>query len=633
MTRAYLTQTNFTSGELAPELLGRVDLRAYENGAAKLRNVVVRPTGGVTRRPGTAYVANVDGPGRLVALEIGPDPAHLLVFTHLKVDVFLGDGWLASATTPWTEAQLAQIAWAQHRDGLLVCHPDVPPRRIVRESETVWTVLPWTFVEEATGRRQPYEKFAPAHVALQASGTTGTVTITTSEPVFVAEHLGTIIRRARKEILLTNIQSPTQAVGDVRQDLEDASTTTDWDEQAFSPARGWPATVTFHQGRMVIGGSRDLPQRIWMSKTDAPFNFDLGTGLDDEALAFSLAADRNQAIRAMMSGRHLQVFTSAGEWVIAGDPVRPQNIREQQQTRVGSIRSRRVPPRNVDGATLFAARSGRELREFIFADTVQAYQAADLALLSRHLIVDPVDQDFDQGRRLFFVVMAEGSLGTAALNRNAEVTAWSRQETAGRFLSVAVADGETMLLVERTNGVFLERLDDSMFVDAGVALSQPTPAVTWNGLDHLEGETIGLIADGVPVGDAVVAAGTVELPTPARELVAGLPYTHVIEPLPVVAAGNRAGGLDTAYRPVRVTFRLLDTRALRVDTGSGLYHLPFASLAEGVLDAAPPSFTGDRALRAFGWRRGAAQPPWRIEQDTPVPCTLLAATTEIKVTT
>jgi hypothetical protein len=73
---------------------------------------------------------------------------------------------------------------------------------------------------------------------------------------------------------------------------------------------------------------------------------------------------------------------------------------------------------------------------------------------------------------------------------------------------------------------------------------------------------------------------------------------------------------------VRVTFRLLDTGALRVDTGSGPYEVPFAT--------AP--FTGDRAVRAFGWRRGATLPPWRVEQDAPVACTILAATTEIKVT-
>ena len=41
MTRLQITETSFTSGELAPELHGRIDLKAYEDGASKLRNVRV----------------------------------------------------------------------------------------------------------------------------------------------------------------------------------------------------------------------------------------------------------------------------------------------------------------------------------------------------------------------------------------------------------------------------------------------------------------------------------------------------------------------------------------------------------------------------------------------------------------
>ena len=54
MTRAFISQTNFSAGELDPRMLGRTDLRSFENGAAKLRNVVVETTGGVRRRPGMA---------------------------------------------------------------------------------------------------------------------------------------------------------------------------------------------------------------------------------------------------------------------------------------------------------------------------------------------------------------------------------------------------------------------------------------------------------------------------------------------------------------------------------------------------------------------------------------------------
>ena len=628
MTRAFISQTNFSAGELDPRMLGRTDLRAFENGAAKLRNVVVETTGGVWRRPGMAYVASAAGPGRLVDLEVGPGFAYLLAFSGFQLDVFRDGVLRATVAMPWSEEQLAQMAWAQFGDSLLVTHPDVPPQQLKRESDTVWTIAQWIFAEVEPGvTAQPFARFADSAVQMQSSATTGTVTLNTSADVFVAAHLGGIVRMKGKQIELTNIQTSTQAIGLVLQPLLDTGPTTDWDEQAFSEARGWPVAVSFHQDRMVIGGSRDLPNGIWLSKTGDHFNFDLGDGLPDEAIAFRLAADDRPAIRALVSGRHLQVFTSTSEWVVSGAPLTPESVQVQRQSRIGSPADRHVPPRDVDGATLFVARNGRELREFLFVDTEQAYQAADLALLARHLVRNPVDQAFDQKRRLFLIVNEDGSLATIAIYRNADVAAWSLQETDGRVLSIAVVGDETMLLVDRPGGVQIEQLDDQLMVDAGLRLSQSPPALVWTGLGHLESEEVALVADGLVLERTTVEGGQVVLEAPASEFVVGLPYRHVVEPMPA----RLSGGQDPVYRPVRVSLRLLETQSLRIDTGDGLRELPLHTIGGGPLDGSPAPFTGDRAVRALGWRRGADQPPWRIEQDTPLPCALLSATTEVKV--
>ncbi len=630
MTRAFLTQTDFTAGELDPRLLGRTDLSSYQSGAAKLRNVVVETTGGVRRRPGMAYYAAAAGVGRLVAMETGPDLAFLLVFSDFQVDIYRDGSLLATVATLWGAAQLAQIAWAQRGQSLLVTHPDVAPQQLTRVSDAVWTIGEWQFAENDDGSTlAPFARFAAPEVLLQATATTGTVTLTTSADFFVAEHLGGILRLNGKQIELTNIQLPAQAVGLVLQELDQTGPTRNWDELAFSDARGWPISVSFHQDRMVIGGSRDLPSGLWLSKTSDPFNFDLGTGLDDEAIAFRLAANNDPGIRSLVSSRHLQVFTSVGEWVITGSPLTPTNVQAQQQSAIGSPRDRQVPPRDVDGATLFAARSGREIREFVFVDTEQAYQANDLALLARHLVQDPVDQDFDQGRRLFLIAMTDGSLASIAIYRIADIAAWSLHETDGHVLSVAIVGGQAVLLVERANGTFIEQLDDQLMVDSGLRLSRPEPTLVWNGLDHLEGQTVALIADDFVIEPAVVVAGTVTLSSPARDLIVGLPFVHVIEPMPAVVASGL--GQAPAYRPVRITLRLFETQGLRIDTGDGLRDVALQTVGGGPVDRNPPPFSGDLSLRALGWRRGSEQPPWRIEQDTPLPCALLSATTEVKV--
>ena len=633
MTRINLLQTNFTAGELDPRLLGRSDLRSQENGATRLQNVFVETTGGARRRSGMAYITTAAGRGRIATFEPSSGGTFLFVFSDLQLDIYENETLLSTLTTPWTEDDVTQISWAQFGDSILVTHPDHPPQQVSKVSAGSWAIEDLEFSEKESGLScQPFARFAADDVTLAADDTTGAITLTASDDVFVPEHLGVIFRIRGDQIRLTSIASPTSADGLVLEpdgltDPDDAGPgvatdpTIDWDEQALSDVRGWPIAISFHQNRMVIGGSRDLPNGLWMSRSGRFLDFDLGIGLDDEAIAFRLSANDAPIVRALQSGRHLQIFTSIGEWIVTGDPLTPSNIQLRQQSRIGSPIDRQVPPRDVDGATLFASRSGREIREFLFADTEQAYQAPDLALLARHLVVDPVDQAFDRRRRLFLIVMANGSMATIGLYRNADIVAWSQQATDGAILSIAVTDTRTFLLVERANGVFIEELIDGLFVDAGVSLSEISPTTVWSGLDHLEGQTVTILTDSGSVETAVVSGGEITLAASATNIVVGLPYTHVIEPLPPASNSTSGRTQEPLYRPIRLVLRVLETSSLSVDTGGGSRDLLFPTTP----------FTGDQTLRALGWRRGANEPPWRIEQSTPLPFTLLSATTEVKV--
>ena len=140
------------------------------------------------------------------------------------------------------------------------------------------------------------------------------------------------------------------------------------------------------------------------------------------------------------------------------------------------------------------------------------------------------------------------------------------------------------------------------------------------------------VADGAPRGEQTVKAGAVTTDPPARAVQAGLAFTHLIEPLPpelITQYGGRVGPV----RLVSVTFRVLDTAALSVDLGRGPVAVPFRRLGPIVLDTAPPTYTGDKTIRALGWRRDTTTPLWRIEGDVPLPLTLLSVTTEMRLNT
>ncbi len=630
MSRVRIQKTNFTAGEVSPRLLGRSDLRSYENGAAKLRNVFIHPTGGLSRRAGLRYVDTVPGPGRLISFEFNTEQVYLLVFTDRTVGVYRTGIKVAEFATPWTEDHLRQINWTQSADTLLVVHPDIPPKKITRTSESEWRISDWVF-SEVNGRiYQPHHKFAGDDVTVQASGITGQITVTASEDVFVPDHSGTRLRLADKEVKIISVLSARTVRANVNQSLVSTSQTKDWEEQAFSPVHGWPVSVTFHQDRLVIGGSRDLPNRLWLSKSADLFNFNLGTGLDDEAIEFSILSDQVNAVRAIFSGRHLQVFTSGAEWMVAGAPLTPSSIELHRQTRVGSPIDRIVPPRDVDGATLFVPRTGEQLREFLFTDVEQAYQATDLAVLAEHLIVSPVDMDFDKSSRLFHVVMGSGTLATLTVYRAEQVSAWTLQETAGAFRAVVTVGNETYVMVERSGSMSIEVFDSGFGVDSGLAGTSSTAKSSWSGLDHLEGQTVKILADGAVRIDGQVENGAVFVGEPATSVQVGLGYVHNIQPLPP-SAPSIGGSEGRKVRPIAITFRLWETAALHLDTGRGLVDVPFKRFGNTLLDAPLSGFRGDKTVRALGWRSDDPSPLWRIEQDTPLPFTLLSVSTEMSV--
>jgi hypothetical protein len=194
-----------------------------------------------------------------------------------------------------------------------------------------------------------------------------------------------------------------------------------------------------------------------------------------------------------------------------------------------------------------------------------------------------------------------------------------------------VIDPYVYLVVERDAGHFLEVFEDSLLLDSAMTGAADPPTATWSGLDHLEGRTVALVADGVAKTPVAVTGGSVELDAPASQIVAGVTYTHVVEPLPPLVSNAIGTGHGIKVRLIEATFRLLDTQALAVDTGDGSAPAPFQHLGDDLLDAPVPAFTGDKPVRALGWRAAGTSPLWRIAGDAPLAFTLLSVTTELKV--
>ena len=100
MSRVTTIQTNFTAGELSESLFGRVDIAKYSNGAETLENMIVKPHGGVTRRPGTRFVKEVKDSSTatvLVEFEFSTTQAYIIEFGNLYCRFYKDQGAILEA--------------------------------------------------------------------------------------------------------------------------------------------------------------------------------------------------------------------------------------------------------------------------------------------------------------------------------------------------------------------------------------------------------------------------------------------------------------------------------------------------------------------------------------------------------
>lgn len=157
MGRLTPIQTNFTAGELSPRVNSRIDIAKYNNGLKRAENLQFLVQGGARRRPGTRFVAETKDStrrARLIEFVFNREQAYMLEFGHLYMRVFkdgapvLVSGVPYEIATPYTEAQLLEIAYVQGADTMFLAHPDVPVYRLQRFGDASWRLLRAPFVVE-----------------------------------------------------------------------------------------------------------------------------------------------------------------------------------------------------------------------------------------------------------------------------------------------------------------------------------------------------------------------------------------------------------------------------------------------------------------------------------------------------
>jgi hypothetical protein len=225
--------TNFSAGELAETLFGRVDLGQYYNGVSHLENFDVIPTGGISRRHGFKRIAVKNsagssiplGEGRIIPFILNRDESFLLFLSPktgpsypAMIRVFDRAGLLRGdvvASTPnvplyETMEQINDVQYAQNYDKMVLVHEDYAPILIM-----------------LVGNNLFISKFSVLY-GLDIKSTDG---------------------------------------------VDETPYSNKYDEdyhnyQYLNSPRNYPRSVTFFNGRVVFAGTKNNPQRIFASQVN-----------------------------------------------------------------------------------------------------------------------------------------------------------------------------------------------------------------------------------------------------------------------------------------------------------------------------------------------------------------------------
>lgn len=215
-------QTSFASGELDPSLRGQHTLKAYQEGAKRIRNGVRRSTGGIGRRNGFDDLAGMNE-ARLESFEFSDEQRYVLAFGEQRLDIFDLNGVLLQtiAGCPWTLAAVDALTFSQTGDVMVITNC-VPTKILTRTGASSFALATFSFDQSPNGNLvyQPYFKFARPEVTMTPSAATGAITLTASSTDgwggFTASHVGQRIRIYDAEVEITSITSALVANGTVK---------------------------------------------------------------------------------------------------------------------------------------------------------------------------------------------------------------------------------------------------------------------------------------------------------------------------------------------------------------------------------------------------------------------------------
>lgn len=421
-----------------------------------------------------------------------------------------------------------------------------------------------------------------------------------------------------------------------------SNATKKWSLGSFGGDQGFPRAVAFYEERLYFAGTTGQPQSIFGSVTADFENQTPGT-VDDAAVNITIASDQVNVIKHLLPARFLQVLTTSSEFTLSGGtgatPVTPTNVNVLRETTFGSSDIR---PLRAGNSTILIQKGLEKVKEITFNLDTDGLLGVDLSILADHLprggLTDMIWQQ--EPELILWFVHSDGGLVGLTYDRANGAVGWHDHDIGGSGIVESItaipsgAEDQVYLSVKRTiNGStvrYIESLTtidfgddvaDAFYVDSGLTYDG-SATTTITGLNHLEGETVSVLADGAAHADKTVTGGAIALDRSSTKVHVGYGYSSIVETLRMEAGAEDGVAQGKIKRIHGVTARFFKSVGAEIGPDlNNLDRLPFRDSSMS-MDTAVPLFNGDKEIFfPSGYDNDARVV---IRQNQPLPMTVLA---------
>lgn len=690
MTSTRVSQVSFARGEFCPPLYMRTDLEQYSIGLKTLKNGFVHQEGCVSNRFGLEYVGEVKYSSkktRLIPFTFNTQQTYIIEAGEFYFRFIQDGGYIiypddyenenlrgeiVEIETPYIADDLQHLKFAQSADILTITHLNYAPKELSRLDHHIWTLTDivfepsigaptnikakWSGETSSNTRSYTYLVTAVDDDTLEESESSQTVTVTGHrEAYWTTSEYMTISWDAVKGACEYNIYRSVNGIYGYVGTSKTTSFTDDNIEPDLSETapiqknpfkeNNNPSCCAYYQQRKIYANTLNNPQTLYASQTATSNNFNSSRPLiASDAIDIPLADREVNEIMHLIPFKDLIALTSNSEYKINGADGKFEANPMPVAIIQSSYGSSHVQPVVSGSMVIFVEAGGAVIRELGYDYLSDAYDGDELSLYASHLFEGKEIIYIAYAKapyRLVFVVFNDGSMATLTYNKKQKLCGWGRQETDGKFESVAVVregredvayfviqriiDGQEVKYIERTKSRIINNAKKGFLVDCGLSAHFEKAAKNISGLNHLRNRKVIALADGGVIENLQVSPdGKVALPHEVNDLIIGLPYEFEFETLGI--EGENTHGLQKQVSTV--TINVLKSREDFFVVGNQGHETQLARSIESVNDSGY-LYSGKKEATPLNTPTDRAS--IHIKQKYPLPLTISAVSAIVNV--